>query len=132
MARYDREILLALEHESDQRAEPAVAEHHYRLIAREMSLLENLVRRRERLDEHRNIVGDRIGNWNQVDVWESKEFREGAVAPEDSEHCAIGAMARETGGARRASAASGIDLADDASPTEGGALRFDDAAREFM
>ncbi len=68
MPRYNRQILLALEGKSDERAETAVAEHHYRLISREMGLLENLVRRRERLDEHRHVVGNRIGNRNQVDV----------------------------------------------------------------
>ncbi len=74
MSRDDRQILLAFEHERDERAEPAVAEHHNRLIPREMSLLENFVRRRERLDEHRNVVGNRIGNRNQVDVGEPEDI----------------------------------------------------------
>ena len=41
-------------------------------------------------------------------------------------------MAREASGARRASAASGVDLAHDAFPAECGVLRFDHAAGEFM
>ena len=94
MSRHDRQILLALEREGDERAKPAVAENHYRLISREMRLLENLVRRREGLDEHRDVVGDRIGNRNQVDVGELEIFRESAVASEDSEHGAIGAVTR--------------------------------------
>ena len=41
-------------------------------------------------------------------------------------------MAREAIKARCASAASGVDLADDAFSAERGVLRFDDAASEFM
>ncbi len=97
-----------------------------------MDLLENFVRRRERLDEHRGVVGNRIRNRDQVDVGQPKEFRKGAVAAEDSEHRAIRAMARETGDAHRASAASGVDLAHDAFPADCPVLRFDHAAGEFM
>src|SRR5277367_6228883 len=132
MSRYNRNVLLALERQRYQCAEPSVAENYYRLIPRQMSLLEYFVRSRERLDEHRDVIGDRIGNRNQVDIGKAEIFREGAVATEYSEHRAIGTVPREAGGARRASAASGIDLANDAFSAKRGVLRFDHAATELM
>jgi len=97
-----------------------------------MNLLEDLVRGGDRFGEYRNLVWNRIGNRNQVAVGKTKEFCKGAVAPEDSEHCAIGTMARETAGAYRASPASRVDLANDAFSPDRGVVRFDYAADEFM
>src|SRR5208282_3056942 len=97
-----------------------------------MNLLEDLVRGRDRFGKYRNLVRNRIGNRIQVDVGKAKQFCKGAVAAEDSEHCAIGTMARETAGAHRASPASRVDLANDASSGERGVFRFDDAPGEFM
>src|SRR5208282_5603558 len=97
-----------------------------------MNLLEDLVRGRDRFGEYRNLVRNRIGNHSQVGVGKAKEFCKGAVAAEDSEHCAIGTMTRETAGAHRASPASRVDLANDASSVERGAFRFDHPPGEFM
>ncbi len=97
-----------------------------------MNLLEDFVRGRDRFGEYRSLVWYRIGNRNQVDVGEMQEFCKGAVASEDSQHCAIGTMACETAVAHRASPASRVDLANDAFPPQRGFFRFDHAAGEFM
>src|SRR5208337_618670 len=97
-----------------------------------MKLLEDLVGGRDRFGEYRNLVWHRIGNRIQVGVGKTKKFCKGAVAPEDSQHCAIGTMPRETAGAHRASPASRVDLANDAFSPERGVFRFDDAPGEFM
>src|ERR1039458_1682448 len=55
-----------------------------------MNLLEDLVRGRDRFHEHRDVVGHRIGNRIQVGVGKTKELCKGAVAPDNSQHCAIG------------------------------------------
>src|SRR5580692_4624320 len=132
MSRDNRQILLALERQRDNCAQTAVTDDDDSLIARQMNLLEDLIRSCQRLDEDRDVVRNRIGNRNQVEVREPQEIRKGAVAPEDSEHGAIRTMARKTGGARRASAASRVDLADDAFPSQRRVLRLDHAAGEFM
>src|SRR5208282_4478136 len=97
-----------------------------------MNLLEDLVGGRDRFGEYGDLVWKRIGNRNQVAVGKAKEFCKGAVAAEDSQHRAIGAMARETPVAHRASPASRVDLANDASSQDRGVIRFDYAAGEFM
>ncbi len=59
-----------------------------------MRLLEDLVGRRERFDEDRELVGDRVGNRDQVRIRQPEKFGECAVAAEDSKHGAVRTMAR--------------------------------------
>ncbi len=80
MSRDNRQILLALERQRDNRAQPAVADDDDSLIARQMNLLEDLIRGSQRFDEDRDVVRNRIGNRNQVDVGQPQEIRKGAVA----------------------------------------------------
>src|ERR1039458_6468675 len=89
-----------------------------------MNLLEDLVGGRDRFGEYRNLVWHRIRNRIQVGVGKTKEFCKGAVAPENSQHCAIGTMPLKTARAHRAPPASRGDLADDALAPQRGVLRF--------
>src|SRR5258708_36240317 len=118
MARDQRNIFLAPQNERDQGAQSAVTHHDDRLVPAQVNLLQDLVRGGDRLGEDRNLIRNGIGHRNQIRVGQRKKLRKRTVASEDSKHGARGTMSPQTGGAKRSSVASDVDLADDAPPTQ--------------
>ena len=120
--------------ERDRRAKASVAEDRDAVVAREMSLLEDLIRGRERLDEDRQLVGDRIGNRDQIRVGQREHFGEGAVAAEDSKDGTVRAMPRHRAAAPSATsaAASCVYLTGDPPPEHRPIGGFYNLADEFV
>ena len=125
-------VILRAKYYRDERAEPSVTEHGDCLIALNADLLEDLVGSRGRLDESSKLVGYRVGQGDQVFVGQPEIFSERAVAPQNSEHGAVGAMASKAIQAPGASPASGIDLAHHAAPGERTGLSVDNLADKLM
>ena len=95
-------------------------------------LLENFVGRRERLDEDRELVGNRIWNRDKVALGQTQIVREGTIAAEDAEHCAIRTMTPEAVDASATRTACRIYLADHATAAQCGIFRFDNLADELV
>src|SRR5690242_11166485 len=73
-------IALGAEHDCSERTKPPIAEHHDPMVAAQAGLFENLVDRRERLDQNAKLVVDGIRKRNQIFVGQPKEFSKRAVA----------------------------------------------------
>src|SRR5208282_2110957 len=108
------------------------AQHGDGTIVRNMKLLENFVSSGQRLREHRQLIGNRIGNREQILIGQPDELGEGPVAPENSHHGAIEAMAPDAGDTKRASATCRVDLTDDALAPQPRISRVCDAADELV
>jgi hypothetical protein len=76
-------------------------------------LIEDLTRRRERLDEHRVAIRYRVRHTKEVAMRQRDELGHGAVAAHDAEHGARATVARVARPAELARSAAAVDLADD-------------------
>src|SRR6266851_4980271 len=118
MAAHYRIVAFGLEHECDDRAQAAVAEHGDFLVTPYFGLLENFVGGGNRLGENRKLVGNRVRKRREVAIRQREIFGKGAVAAKDSEHGAVGEMAAKEVDTKIKTDECGINLAGEEAPDE--------------
>ena len=97
-------------HLRHQQPEPAVAEHGYPFSRIKLHLLEHLICRSQRLDEHGRVIVHTL--WHHVQIRPRKPdiFGERPIVIENSQHRAIAAMRAQSRQTQVATPADNIDF----------------------
>ena len=95
-------------------------------------LVQDLARRRQRLDEDSALHGQIVGQRVQVAFRQSQKFAERAGMIHDAEDATLRAMPAEPAAAPLASAARQVDLAHHAAADPRGRIRLHHFTHEFM
>src|SRR5687767_123409 len=106
------------EHLSAQVAKPAVAQDDDAVVRADHDLRGNLKRRRHRLSEHCDFIGQRVGHGVQVALWHSDQIGKRAVVIQYADDRTVRAVRIQALAARLTRPAGAVDLADDAPARE--------------
>src|SRR5262249_8452830 len=117
---------------SAESAELSRAEHGRSSSLADLDLIEDLARRRERLDEDGFFVMNGVGDNIQIVLRKSQILGMGTRMPANAKNRSLRAVAAQSLSAPVAPAAGEVDLADDASPEERGVARPLDQADELV
>jgi hypothetical protein len=123
---------VGLEHLGHQQPQLAVTQHGDLGAARNIYLVQNLARGRQRLDEDGLLSGNAIGQHMQVALGQRKEFAKRPRMFYDAQYFAGGAVAPQAFAAPAACSAIQIDFTDHAPADQITAARFDDFAHELV